>query len=52
MFNDGFDTIFSIIFLSLFHFFLLLTIYAYLRAMFMNPGKPPKYWGFNDKPEQ
>ena len=43
----------SIIFLIFIHLFLLMTTWAYFTTYFMDPGKPPVFWGFYlDDPEQ
>lgn len=41
------------VFLTFSHFFLVLTTWAYFTTYFMDPGKPPVFWGFYlDDPEQ
>lgn len=52
MFGSILISIFSSIYLFLFHFFGALILYCYLKVMFTNPGEPPLFWGFNDKPEE
>ena len=42
----------SIVYLVLFHLFLALVVYCYLYVMFKDPGQPPQFWGFNDRPEE
>ena len=44
--------IICIVFLVIFHFFLLLFLFTYFKVIFSNPGKPPLYWGFSEDPEQ
>ena len=52
MFTTKPNLIFSIIYLTIFHILLILIIYCYLVTMFKNPGEPPQFWGFNDRPEE
>lgn len=50
--NDKTPT-WQIAYLVFVHLFLLLTIWAYFTTYFMDPGKPPVFWGFYlDDPEQ
>lgn len=44
--------IFSSIYLLIFHILAGLILYCYLVVMFTNPGEPPLFWGFNDRPEE
>lgn len=51
MFGNGLVAAFSITFLIIFHILIILIIYCYFYVMFTNPGEPPLFWGFNDRPE-
>ncbi len=51
VFGNGIVKLFSIIYLLLFHILLALCAYCYVTVMFKNPGEPPQFWGFNDRPE-
>ena len=52
MFKNDLDEIFSIIFLTIFHLMLILIIYCFFKSMYKDPGQPPKFWGFNHKPDE
>lgn len=52
MFGSPWIASISIFYLVLFHIFLALIVYCYLTVMLKNPGEPPQFWGFNDRPEE
>ena len=46
MWDKPWVKIYSAVFVVVYNVLVLLTIYAYLKTMWTNPGKPPAHWGF------
>lgn len=44
MFEPGFNLVYSIVILIVFHVIFIAIIYCYLASMLKNPGNPPKFW--------